>query len=150
MKIWEIIVKRFLLTMGKPGQTFWKKTDFGSLKASYKAILQNICSWGMVSQKIICVLMIFFLPGKSYVFLRNFQKALLEIFMCSSTFLVLNLMCSYKRIMFLLKFICFLITSKGGHKSGQHFGQHCSTTFVGQHVGPICYSCQHFGQEKKS
>ena len=57
--------------------------------------------------------MIFLPPGKSYVFLRNFEKALLEILMCSSLFclswkiymcilpflvLLENLMCSYKRI----------------------------------------------------
>ena len=30
--------------------------------------------------------MVFFPPGKSYVFLWNFKKALLEILMCSSTF----------------------------------------------------------------
>ena len=58
--------------------------------------------------------MIFLPPGKSFVFLRNFEKALLEILMCSSTFcspgkfiyvlipflfLLEDLMCSYKRIM---------------------------------------------------
>ena len=61
-----------------------------------------ICSYGIsFSWKILCVLtkfwtryswkfrsvpMIFLPPGKSYVFLQNFEKALLEIFMCSSTF----------------------------------------------------------------
>ena len=42
----------------------------------------------MVSWKIVCVLTKFRenSPGKSYVFLQNFEKALLKIFMCSSTF----------------------------------------------------------------
>ena len=61
---------------------------------------------GMVSWKVWSVLMVFFPPGKSYVFLQNFEKAILEILMCSSTFcpswkfymyhfLLENLMCSY-------------------------------------------------------
>ena len=62
--------------------------------------MQNICSWGMVSWKIVSVLTKFwesspgkficsygfFPPRKSYVFLRNFEKALREILICSSTF----------------------------------------------------------------
>ena len=69
-----------------------------------KALLENlICSYGIsFSRKMLSVLTIFWTrspgnfdiiiflpPGKSYVFLRNFEKALLE-----------NLMCSYKRIIY--------------------------------------------------
>ena len=48
--------------------------------------------------------MLFFPPGKSYVYLQNFEKALLEILMCSSTFCLLeNLTCSYKELCLLLE-----------------------------------------------
>ena len=39
--------------------------------ASDEAILQNICSWGVWS------------PRKSYMFLQNFEKALLKYLICS-------------------------------------------------------------------
>ena len=54
------------------------------LKASNEVILQNICSW-------------VWSPGKSYLFLQNFEKALLENLICSYGiyfFLLENLMCS--------------------------------------------------------
>ena len=54
-------------------------------KASNKAILQNICSWGSPG-KFDLFFMILSPPGKSYVFWQNFEKALQKIMMCSSTF----------------------------------------------------------------
>ena len=54
----------------------------------YFFLLENLmCSneiLDKISWKLWSVLMIFLPPGKSYVFLRNFEKALLEILMCSS------------------------------------------------------------------
>ena len=66
------------------GMVFWK------IVCVLKKILKKL-SW-----KIWSVVMVFFPPGKSYAFLRNFEKALLEISMCSSTFWLSWKMCSWK------------------------------------------------------
>ena len=76
-----------------------------------------------ISWKIWSVLMTFLHPGKSYVFLWNFKKALLEILMCTFSFswkiyvflyhflvLLENFMSSYKRSMSSpIKSTCFLL-----------------------------------------
>ena len=74
----------------------------------------KIFDFDKISWKIWSVLMVFLSPGKSYVFLRNFEKAILEILMCSSTYCLSwkiyvflyhfwfswkKMVCFYKRVM---------------------------------------------------
>ena len=94
---WGNFTKYLFLEVWSPGKSYVFLQNFD------KALLENlICSYGIsFSWKILCiltkfwtrspgkfwyVLMIFLSPGKSYVFLRNFEKALLEILMCSGIF----------------------------------------------------------------
>ena len=107
-KIISVITKFWESSPGKFDLFLW-----------YFFLLENLmCSneiFDKISWKIWSVLMVFFSPGKSYVFLRNFEKAILEnlyVFLYHFWFSWKKMVCSYKRIMSSTgKFICVLIIS---------------------------------------